>query len=309
MQKIYKKIIPLFFLVTTLCLLLFLPSNTLNYAKKGLSIWYQNMVPALFPMMIITSCMIKLNVTTTFAAFLHPITKKIYHVTPNGTYALFIGFLCGFPMGAKVICELYSYKKISVKEANILLPICNNIGPIFLITYGFKPFVKHNFYLMLFLFYAIPLVYAIFLCKKKHFMTGQEPFTTHKSSAFSVALDEAIADSAAGILSLGGYLMFFSILTMITFKLLPVPETISIFLTCLLEITNGLSCEPILSPYIFLALLQFGGICCIFQTLKYTSNTNLNFRYYLKHKVILSVITLLVFYVVDIFFGDVFFFA
>lgn len=307
MSKVYKKIIQLTFLAGILVLLITSPAFTLTYAKKGLSIWYQSMVPSLLPMMILTSCMIKLNVTGLFASILHPITKRLYHLSKNGTYALLVGFLCGFPMGAKVICELYTQKKLSRSEANALLPICNNIGPIFMLSYGLKAFVSKQMYLILFCFYAIPLIYALFLFQNKHFPKENTSLGIKEKQSFFVALDESISEGAAGILSLGGYLMFFSILTLVPRELFQFPEKLSSFLTCFLEITNGLSYAPILPAYVLLALLQFGGICCIFQTLKYLSRTDLSFKNYMLHKILLSVITLLVFFVLNAFASGVFY--
>lgn len=302
MSKVYKKIIQSIFFISILTLLLTIPALTLDYAKKGLSIWYQSMVPSLLPMMILTSCMIKLNITSNFASILYPITKRIYHLSKNGTYALLIGFLCGFPMGAKVICELYLQKKLSKDEANTLLPICNNIGPIFMLTFGLKTFVTEHIYIILLLFYAIPLIYSLFLFRKKQFQNF-ENYSIQKKS-FSVALDESISEGAAGILSLGGYLMFFSILILIPQNFLPLSTKMKDFLTCLLEITNGLSYLPKLPSYILLSLLQFGGICCLFQTGKYTSKTDLSFENYLRHKIILTLITLLFFFVYYVFVYD-----
>lgn len=299
MSKVYKKLIQLCFLSGTLVLLLTVPDLTLNYAKKGLSIWYQNMVPALLPMMILTSCMIKLNVTGMFASIIYPITKKLYHLSKNGTYALLVGFLCGFPMGAKVICELYNQKKLSKNEANALLPICNNIGPVFMLTYGLKAFITEQIYLVLLLFYALPLIYAFYIFRTYDFQNTMEH--SPKKLPFSVALDESISESAAGILSLGGYLMFFSILTLIPKEIIPLTSEAVSFLTCFLEITNGLSHVPVLPSYVLLALLQFGGICCIFQTIKYISQTDLSFKNYMVHKTILTILTLAFFFAADVF--------
>ena len=305
MSKVYKKIILLSFFISILYLLLTAPALTLNYAKKGLAIWYQSMVPSLLPMMILTGCMIKLNITSGFSSILYPLTKRIYRLSKNGTYALIIGFLCGFPMGAKVICELYLQNKLSKDEANALLPICNNIGPVFMLTFGLKTFVTDGIYIILLLFYTIPLVYAYFLFKKKQFtkLSGHSVET----STFSIALDEAISESAQGILSLGGYLMFFSILILIPKELLPLSNTFAGFLTCFLEITNGLAYKPALPPYVLLSLLQFGGVCCLFQTSKYLLKTDLSFKNYLLHKVALTIITLLFFFVLHVFVSGVYF--
>lgn len=299
MVKFNTKIILTFFFLFILILLLTSPALTLSYAGNGLSIWYKNMVPALFPMMIITGCMIKLNITTSFVTVLHPVIKHLFHLTKNGTYALLIGFLCGFPMGAKVICTLYRQKKLSKSEADALLPICNNIGPVFMLTYGLKSFLKEKFYLTLLLFYTIPLVYAFFILRKKTF-TENNNYSKEKIS-FSLALDESISEGAAGMLSLGGYLMFFNILLMIPIELFPLNTIFKSLIACFLEITNGLAFPTVLPPYIYLALLQFGGLCCIFQTLKYILGTNLSFMNYMLHKINLTIITLVFFYAYYVF--------
>ena len=296
-----KKILPFIFLAGTLFLLLAFPELALTYAKNGLLIWYQKMVPALLPMMILTSCMIKTNLTESFSQLLHPVTKKLYHLSPNGTYALFVGFLCGFPIGAKTICELYTGKKLSKKEADLLLPICNNIGPVFMLSYGLKTFLNKNIYFVLMTFYAIPLLYALFLFNKKSFQKSLvEP--KHKSP-FCVALDESISESASGILSLGGYLMFFNILSIVPLKLFEQSPKWTYFSTCILEITNGLSHKALLPPYFILSLIQFGGICCIFQTIKYISKTDLSIKRYIMHKTVMSILTFGVFLVLEAFFS------
>lgn len=294
MFKLYKKIIPLFFFMFVLILLLIKPEKTINNAANGLSVWYKSMVPSLLPMMILSGCMIKLNITSSFASLLFPVTKRLFHISKNGTYALLIGFLCGFPMGAKVICELYSQNKISKEEATALLPICNNIGPIYMLSYGLKTFDAQPLYVILILFYCIPIGYAFFNLRKKHFSNLNNTSKMHTN--FVIALDESITDSAAGILSLGGYLMFFNIL-LVPLDLFSFNPKLKKIMACLVEITNGLSYQAELPSYLYLALLQFGGICCFFQTLKYTQKTDLNFHKYLFCKLKLTFFTLAFFFV------------
>ena len=298
MLKLYKKFILLFFFIAFLILLLTQPEKTLSYAAKGLSVWYKSMVPSLLPMMILSGCMIRLNITTTFASLLFPVTNRLFHISKNGTYALFIGFLCGFPMGAKVICELYNQNKLSREEATCLLPICNNIGPIYMLSYGLKAFDAKPLYIILVLFYCIPLGYAFFHLHNKNFPSIQ---TSKKVPvSFITALDESISDSAAGILSLGGYLMFFNIL-LVPLEIFALSPKLTTFLACLVEITNGLSYPGILPPYLYLALLQFGGLCCIFQTLKYLLKTDLDFQHYLFCKLKLTGFTLVSFFAYYVF--------
>ena len=294
MSHSLKKSVQIFFFILLLYLLLTKPSLTLTYASQGLAIWYQSMVPSLLPMMILTGCMIKLNITTSFSKLIHPITKQLFHTSPNGSYALLMGFLCGFPMGAKIICELYSQNKLTKEEAQLLLPVCNNIGPIFMITYGLLSINILNTYTILILFYCIPLTYTFFLSRKKTFLNTANNQSLNCSFAF--ALDESITESATSILSLGGYLMFFNILLIIPTRLLNLDAKTQSLLSCLIEITNGLSYTTVFPPYVYLAMLQFGGFCCICQTLKYTLKTDLNFKKYFFHKLVLAGITFIFFF-------------
>ena len=300
MRKLFQKIISISFFLFLLFLLLTKPELSLKYASKGLLIWYKNMVPSLFPMMILTSCMIKLNLTASFSKILHPVVHKIFHTSENGTYAMFMGFLCGFPMGAKIICELYNQNKLSKEEAQSLLPICNNIGPVFMLTYGLLTFQTPHKYLSLILFYCIPLCYAYLTNRKKFFRDNSR--LPQQSLPFSQALDEAISENAMSMLSLGGYLMFFNLLLMIPTELLPLNTVLASFIACFTEITNGLSYPTALPNYFYLSFLQFGGICCLFQTLRYIQKTNLSFQKYLKHKSILTIVTFIFFFVLYVFF-------
>lgn len=304
MHLFIKKFFSIIALISILFLLLTKPILTLKYATNGLSIWYKNMLPTLFPMMILSGCMIKMNITASISSLIHPITKRIFHTSKNGTYSLIIGLLCGFPMGAKVLCELYTQNKISKEEATALLPICNNIGPIYMLSYGLRAFDAKPIYIILILFYCIPLGYAFFTLKNKHF----QDITTSNITTYSLAisLDESISEGAIGMLSLGGYLMFFNIL-LVPLNFLSLNPNLKVFLSCCIEITNGLSKNSDLPSFIYLALLQFGGLCCVFQTLKYTLKTNLNFYHYLFSKIKLTLLTFIIFFAYYVFVSYVYY--
>ena len=50
-------------------------------------------------------------------------------------YVLFLGFLCGYPMGGKIINDLVAKKQLSTPLANFLLCVSNNASPMFIIGY------------------------------------------------------------------------------------------------------------------------------------------------------------------------------
>ena len=74
----------------------------------------------------------------------------------------------------------------------------------------------------------------------------------------------------------------------------------------LLEITSGISRIGSRAPLIVLLLLPFGGFSCIAQTYSMIKNTDLSLKKYLFHKLALSGITLLYYFLWRLFFPSTF---
>ena len=80
---------------------------SLTYAAMGLGLWYEKMIPSLLPFMILSGIMVRMRLTGKVAMLIYPIVKPLYKVRKNVCYAMLMGFLCGFPMGARVVDDLY----------------------------------------------------------------------------------------------------------------------------------------------------------------------------------------------------------
>ena len=116
-------------------LMLRYPALALEYASKGLHLWFTKMVPTLLPFMILSGIMIRMNLTESFVRLLHPLLHQLFGTSRNGSYTIVMGFLCGFPMGARIVGELYEHHRLSREESTYLLYFCNNIGPIYFLSY------------------------------------------------------------------------------------------------------------------------------------------------------------------------------
>ena len=87
-------------------LLLRYPALSLEYASTGLNLWLTKMVPVLLPFMILSGIMIRMDLTESFVSLLHPLFQRLFGTSKNGSYTIIMGFLCGFPMGARIVGEL-----------------------------------------------------------------------------------------------------------------------------------------------------------------------------------------------------------
>lgn len=101
------------------CLLMVcFPSAAVFSAQKGISLWANNVLPALLPFFI---C----------ANFLNGI-GAVNLVRP-GLFPFVMSVLSGYPMGAKIIGDLRRKKQITVREAMRMISFCSTSGPSFMI--------------------------------------------------------------------------------------------------------------------------------------------------------------------------------
>ncbi len=321
MQCLYQKALSLLYMGLALyltVLLLRYPALSLQYASTGLTLWLQKMIPTLLPFMILSGIMISMNVTQQFVSLLHPVLHFFFGTTPNGSYTLLMGFLCGFPMGARIAGELRRKGRISKKEAESLLAFCNNIGPIYFLSFVVSTLSLERPVLPFLLMYGVPFFYGMALMRIfpvfsrlakpwKNLTDSVSPTekihnesSIRKDSApeeLLPAIDSAILSGLIGIGKLGGYMVFFNLLNIMFVPFSNLPPFLLHLYQCILEITSGIAGCGNVHPYLVLILLPFGGFSCIAQTFSMIRGTDLNIRPYLFHKLMQTGITALCYFV------------
>ncbi|MBR1852233.1 MAG: hypothetical protein IJ794_03505 [Lachnospiraceae bacterium] len=301
------------FLFLTFCILTN-PALSLSFAGNGLVLWYDKMIPALLPFMILSGTLIRMGLTEGFTTLVYPLVGPIYRVSRNVCYVMLMGFMCGFPMGAKCVSDLYLRGGLTKREAAYLLAFCNNIGPVYFVSFALPVIGCNKLVLPLLGMYGLPLLYGFFLrytsycdldyCKLIHYdgsiESAQNVRTMHSaqnsqplqhmqnSQSLLPALDEAIHASIQSMLMLGGYMILFNLLMLVPYlygkRWFP-------YLAPILEITGGLAVLENSLPIYSLILLPFGGLSCIAQTYTCMKDTDLPLWDYVQHKLLLTAIT------------------
>ena len=116
--------------------LVFFPEYALESTRAGLLLWYHSVLPVLFPFMLLCTLLIRFRVLERMPEFLTRPLQKVFSISNYGSYAVIAGFLCGFPIGAKLSSDLYREGKIDKEEARLLYGFTNNLSPVFLISYA-----------------------------------------------------------------------------------------------------------------------------------------------------------------------------
>lgn len=306
-EKIY------YFLFTALALYLVIlllryPALSLEYASTGLNLWLTKMVPTLLPFMILSGIMIRMNLTEGFVSLLHPLLHRIYGTSKNGSYTIVMGFLCGFPMGARIVGELYESGRLSREESSRLLYFCNNIGPIYFLSYVVPVLAIDKPLIPLLIMYGIPLLYGLILFRMPMMHRSLLPCESPCPSVASrqrmpllAAIDASVLSGLLGIAKLGGYMVFFNLLNIVFVPFHHVSTDLLNVYRCVLEITSGIDHSGQSLFYPILILLPFGGFSCIAQTYSMIRQTDLSVRPYIFHKMIQTAITALCYFGLYIF--------
>lgn len=302
-DSFYQILFTLFALYLTFLLLRY-PARSLDYAYTGLLLWLRKMIPTLLPFMILSGIMVRMNLTESFARFFHPLFHKIWGTSLNGSYVILMGMLCGFPMGARVIGELCQSGKLSEEEGAYLLSFCNNIGPIYFLSFVTST-LSLSGWLPFFIMYGVPLCYGAVLhllgCPNRHPRPYLPPafraasFTELNRPSLLAAIDDSIVSGLIGIGKLGGYMIFFNLLNILFLPFSSLSDSFLSLCNCLLEITSGISRVGKEGCYMILILLPFGGFSCMAQTYSMIKGTNLSVLQYFLHKCIQTAATALIY--------------
>ncbi len=281
-----------FFLLITYFILT-KPASCISYALSGLQLWFNKMVPTLFPFMVLSGIMVRMELTNAFVGALKPFLSPLFRTGHNCIYGMVIGFLCGFPMGAHVAAQLYESKQISRAEASFLLAFCNNIGPVYFLSFVLTTLGLSSPGYFLTGMYGLPFVYGLIL-RHTHFskQIAYHKNATVKTSGISFleALDDSVFSSLSGITKLGGYMIFFQLLFVLPLYFFS-DTLLGEALCLLLEITGGIGLLKEKAPLLVLTILPFGGLSCIAQTYSMIKETDLSLSEYIMHKMILTAIT------------------
>ncbi|MDE6950438.1 MAG: hypothetical protein K2P64_05930 [Lachnospiraceae bacterium] len=270
------------------------PTTACFYAALALQLWFERMIPSLFPFMVLSGLILRLNLGQLFALPLYPVLGRLYRISKTMCTTLFMGFFFGFPLGAKCVAEAYELKQLSKPQAQFLLSFCNNIGPVYLLSFALPLLgFSENSYsglkiAVIAIFFGVPLLYGLIL---RNTVYRHIPLTETilcgesigRKVSFIPALDASVTSACAAITRLGGYMIFFIVCN------LPLRQTA--LLAPALEITSGLTLSKgILPPALSMTFLTFGGLSCFAQTYTCIRDTDLSFRDYCFHKLLQSAI-------------------
>ena len=155
MIKIFRHTLSIIYFCALICFSLILALNKQFslFTLEGIKLWLSVVVPSLFPYFFITSVLSSMSITSKISNFISPLTKKLFRVNGTVGYAFFMSLLSGYPVGAKIVCDLKEQGVINETESVRASALCSTSSPMFLIG-SVGGFMLNNLRLGLVLFFS-----------------------------------------------------------------------------------------------------------------------------------------------------------
>ena len=114
--------------------LLVYPKEASDGIRAGLSIIGSDILPSLFPFMVVSSYVADNSFIQKLGALTDKFTKKVLRTNGFSVIAFLLGIMGGYPVGAKTVRDYYAAGKLTQNEAERLFYWCINPSPAFTIT-------------------------------------------------------------------------------------------------------------------------------------------------------------------------------
>ncbi len=313
----------IFDLVTVLGLLgvmaglILLPARTVEAAKSGVDMCFNVLIPSLFPFFVISSLTVELGLAERLGRVLSPVMEPLFNVGGGCAPALILGFVGGYPVGAKTVISLYEGKKISRREAERMLAFSNNSGPAFIFgVVGAGIFSSGAVGAVLYLTHILASVLVGLIFRNYGGRGGVTRVSREDAprASFPAAFVKSVSSSFSSCLGICGFVIFFTVLLRLlylsgimdalagalgaVFGFLGFDsEWAQMLITGLLELTSGVWClrdvsGPLTASVAMAAfMLGWAGLSVHCQVLSFLGSTGLSARSYILGKLLHGVLS------------------
>ncbi|UWG96158.1 sporulation integral membrane protein YlbJ [Dehalobacter sp. DCM] len=321
------KVLP--FIVLAISMFIF-PQEVVASASTGLSLWANYILPALFPFFILADLLMKQGLVDFLGALMEPLMRPIFRLPGKAAFIIAMIHTSGIPIGAILTSKLRKSGEISRLEGERLLAFTSNPSPGFMLgavasgmlgNAAVGIVIAASVYLanlgvgLIFRFYGTDSEPAPSGAKYtwRHSYQKLKKYQYNKKP-FGELLADAVRESTATILLVGGYIIFFSVITHllvvlgISSRLANLIHMVSAGQISLLggdAIIQGfmettLGCKAAVLGFqsmstqvgVICFMLGWGGLSVFAQVLSFTTSTDLRFRPFIIGRIIHAVFAL-----------------
>lgn len=279
------------------------PAKFISQSLNGISAWAFNVLPSVLPFMFFTKVLSALDFMPKLTRPFSKLSQKVFKTPPISIYAFTMAILSGYPVGSKMVADLYMQGKISKEDAFKMSSFCSTSGPMFIIgAVGIGMFNSSRIGYILFLSHAIGAVLNGILYRNFKLKEDQTNTIPHYNNTTKTHfnLSEIVLGSTLSILSVGCIItIFFIVIECFSPILSLLPNNIAYFFEGLIEITKGcIDLSTLSNKFLAVALcsftISFGGISTILQSITMLSNLQMPVKFFTLQKFTHACLSLIV---------------
>ena len=183
------------------------PSIYIQSCLNGILVWGTIVLPSLLPFMFFTKTLSVLGIeeilNNKFKFF-----SKIYNTPPCSLYVFFMSILSGYPVGAKMVSDLYENGTITRTQAFRISTFTSNSGPMFILgSVGIGMLANKKLGLIIFFSHIIgALINGLIYRKHK-----EEELIINKKNSIKTSFEigDVMWNTVRSVLLIGGFIAIF----------------------------------------------------------------------------------------------------
>lgn len=266
--------------IYTVLLIIFV--RDIGEAVSGsLKVCFEVIIPSLYAFMIASGFVVSSNLYIVLSKPFGAVSRYIFRIPPEYFSVFLIGSVGGYPVGAKLLSELYDEGKIDRDTAEQMLPYCYLAGPAFICSIaGVRLFSSLKAGMIIFAAIISANLLIAVICGLGRPVPAKCRVAA-RVELTSENLIGSVGSGAKGMFSICAIIVFFStiicileksgILTCISLCLAEITglsqSDASAAVRAVIEISNisSLSCGDYSLIPLTASLLSFGGLCVLMQ--------------------------------------------
>ncbi len=318
--SINRKLILILVITIILGAIVINPEVYITSCLNGIMVWATVVLPALLPFMFFTKTLTELGVADILASKFK-LFPKIFKVPSLAIYVFILSILSGYPVGAKIVADLYESGAISKEEAYKITTFTSNSGPMFILgSVGIGMLTSRNLGIIILISHILgALINGLIYRNHKENSTEINKKIIEKNN---LSIGDLMWNTVHSVLIIGGFIaLFFVIIEIINYLNIfsPISNLFSKIFNCdaniftaifngIFEITRGcldiskLGLSELISGTLCTFIISFGGLATTMQALVFLKKFDMRFSFFIKQKIthaifasVISFILLLIF--------------
>ncbi|MCD8321435.1 MAG: sporulation protein [Oscillospiraceae bacterium] len=281
-MKHYFKHLPVLAVLVLFGALVLFSDEAAEGARQGLSVCAATLIPSLLPFFVLANLLASMGLPELLGHMAGGVMEGLFHISPAGAQAFFLGLSGGYPLGASVVADLRRSERVTKSEGERLLAFCNNSGPAFIIGAAGGVFQSPRAGILLYIAHVLGAVtVGVLLRGRRTELSAIDTPNLPEPRSFSAAFPAAVAKAVGSAMTVCGYVVLFSALLNLLTPLALLPPLPRAVVTGFLELGSGVSALAGLSPTpgalaAASFMLGWGGISVHCQTLGVLDGTDIS---------------------------------